>query len=91
MRGRTYRYFEGEPLYAFGYGLSYTTFRYTQIGAVARRRTPPPRSSVENTGARAGDEVVQLYVIPRDAPPYAPRRWLAGFSASRSSRASGAS
>ena len=79
MRGRTYRYFEGEPLYGFGYGLSYTTFRYTQIGAVAGAYAA---AAVEilNTGTRAGDEVVQLYVIPRNPPPYAPRRWLAGFS-----------
>ena len=78
MRGRTYRYFEGEPLYGFGYGLSYTTFRYTQIGAVAGAYAAAA-VEVENTGSRAGDEVVQVYVIPRDAPAYAPRRWLAGF------------
>ena len=78
MRGRTYRYFEGEPLYGFGYGLSYTTFRYTQIGAVAGAFAAAA-VEVENTGSRAGDEVVQVYVIPRDAPAYAPRRWLAGF------------
>ena len=79
MRGRTYRYFEGEPLYGFGYGLSYTTFRYTQIGAVAGTYAAAA-VELENAGSRAGDEVVQLYIIPRNAPAYAPRRWLAGYS-----------
>jgi beta-glucosidase len=55
--GRTYTYFKGEPLYPFGYGLSYTSFRYSRLkfhsGAV--------RVDVTNTGKRAGDEVVQLY------------------------------
>ncbi len=79
MRGRTYRYFEGEPLYGFGYGLSYTTFRYTQIGAVAGAYAAAA-VEIENAGARVGDEVVQLYIIPRNAPAYAPRRWLVGYS-----------
>ena len=68
----------GEPLYGFGYGLSYTTFRYTQIGAVAGAYAAAA-VEVENAGSRPGDEVVQVYVIPRAAPAYAPRRWLAGF------------
>ncbi|HEY7370695.1 MAG TPA: glycoside hydrolase family 3 C-terminal domain-containing protein [Polyangia bacterium] len=79
MRGRTYRYFEGEPLYGFGYGLSYTTFRYTKIGAVSGAYAAAA-VQVENAGSVAGDEVVQAYVIPREAPPYAPHRWLAGYS-----------
>jgi beta-glucosidase len=79
MRGRTYRYFEGEPLYRFGHGLSYTTFRYTQIGAVAGQHAATA-VEIENVGSRPGDEVVQAYVIPRNARSYAPRRWLAGFS-----------
>ena len=79
MRGRTYRYFDGEPLYGFGYGLSYTTFRYAQIGAVAGAYAAAA-VAIENIGSRAGDEVVQVYVVPRNAPPYAPRRWLVGFS-----------
>jgi beta-glucosidase len=79
MRGRTYRYFDGDPLYGFGHGLSYTTFNYNQIGAVSGAYAAAA-VELQNTGAREGDEVVQLYVIPRNAPPYAPRRWLAGFS-----------
>ncbi len=78
MRGRTYRYFDGEPLYGFGYGLSYTTFRYAEIGAVAGAYAAAA-VAVENVGSRPGDEVVQVYVIPRGAPGYAPHRWLAGF------------
>jgi beta-glucosidase len=79
MRGRTYRYFQGEPLYGFGHGLSYTTFRYKEIGAVAGAYAATA-VKVENVGSRPGDEVVQAYVIPRNPPPEAPRRWLAGFS-----------
>jgi beta-glucosidase len=79
MRGRTYRYFDGDPLYGFGYGLSYTTFRYSGLGAVGG---PYAAVSVEvqNTGSRAGDDVVQVYIVPRTMPPYGPRRWLGGFS-----------
>ncbi len=65
MRGRTYRYFTGRPLYAFGHGLSYTTFQYggptvsrARLGA---RDTVTITVPVTNTGTRAGDEVVQLY------------------------------
>jgi beta-glucosidase len=66
MEGRTYRYFQGKPLYPFGYGLSYTTFSYSDLS--------PPQTKVNagdpvgtdvtvtNTGKVAGDEVVQLYL-----------------------------
>ena len=79
MRGRTYRYFEGEPLYGFGHGLSYTTFRYSGLGAVGGTFAAVS-VEVENTGGRAGDEVIQVYVMPRNRPPYAPRRWLGGYA-----------
>jgi beta-glucosidase len=66
MRGRTYRYFEGEPLFAFGYGLSYTRFEYSGLqidhSRVAERDTVHVSLDVKNVGERAGDEVVQLYV-----------------------------
>jgi beta-glucosidase len=66
MRGRTYRYFEGEPLFPFGHGLSYTRFEYSnpQVdrSSVNADGTVRVTASVKNTGARAGDEVVQLYV-----------------------------
>jgi beta-glucosidase len=82
MKGRTYRYFEGEPLWPFGYGLSYTTFSY---GNISLPETPlsagdPLDSSVTvtNTGKVAGDEVVQLYLKFPDIPG-APVRALRGF------------
>jgi len=79
MRGRTYRYFDGDPLYGFGYGLSYTTFRYSGLGAVGGTFAAVS-VEVQNTGTRAGEEVAQIYVMPRGAPAYAPRRWLGGFT-----------
>lgn len=55
--GRTYTYFKGEPLYPFGYGLSYTTFKYSRL----RFHAGTVSVDVTNTGKRAGSEVVQLY------------------------------
>jgi beta-glucosidase len=83
MRGRTYRYLGKEPLWPFGRGLSYTTFAYSNL--VVAPDAPPGQDipltvDVENTGARAGDEVVEVYLAKPDAPAYAPRRWLAGFT-----------
>jgi beta-glucosidase len=64
--GRTYMYFKGKPLYAFGFGLSYTTFEYSNLRTSAARISQGGEITVSfdvhNTGARAGDEVVQLYV-----------------------------
>ncbi len=66
MEGRTYRYFRGEPTYAFGFGRSFTTFRYGEAAVAPASgdagTTFRVSVSVENTGTRAGDEVVQLYV-----------------------------
>lgn len=66
MKGRTYRYFEKEPLYSFGHGLSYTTFEYRALRMASDKldagQTLHVAIEVENTGAREGDEVVQLYV-----------------------------
>jgi beta-glucosidase len=66
MKSRTYRYFGGTPLYPFGHGLSYTTFGYTNLRAskssLRANDTLVVRADVKNTGTRAGDEVVQLYV-----------------------------
>jgi beta-glucosidase len=64
--GHTYMYFKGKPLYPFGYGLSYTTFEYSGLKTSADRIAHDGQVGVsvevKNTGARAGDEVVQLYV-----------------------------
>ncbi len=65
MNNRTYRYFKGTALYPFGYGLSYTTFNYSELKmpATAKRNTSIPVSvRVTNTGKKMGEEVVQLYL-----------------------------
>jgi len=65
MQGRTYRYFTGEPLYPFGYGLSYTQFEYSDIlsskNQISDGDTLALSVTVRNVGAVAGDEVVQIY------------------------------
>ena len=72
MAGRTYRYFTGTPLYAFGHGLSYTRFAYAPIAlaksALTAGETLGATVTVRNTGKRAGDEVVQAYLTFPDAP-----------------------
>jgi beta-glucosidase len=83
MKGRTYRFFEGIPLFPFGFGLSYTTFRYSNLAvpATAKKNAPIPVSvEVENVGPRAGEEVVQLYVRDIDASVPVPRYSLQGFT-----------
>jgi len=65
MRGRTYRYFTGEPLFRFGFGLSYTTFAYRNLQVPHQSgigNEIKVSVEVENTGKMAGEEVVQLYV-----------------------------
>ena len=65
MKGRTYRYFQGEPLYAFGYGLRYTSFAYSRLDCPERapaNHDVPVSVEVRNTGKLDGEEVVQLYV-----------------------------
>lgn len=83
MEGRTYRYFRGTPLYPFGHGLSYTRFDYrglrtdaTSVAADGRLRV---EVEVANTGQRAGEEVVQLYVRPLQAGPGDAQQDLRGF------------
>ena len=66
MTGRTYRYFEGEPLYPFGYGLSYTNFCYDNLHIVPDKihagESVTVAAQVTNAGDCVGDEVVQLYL-----------------------------
>jgi len=82
MKGRTYRYFEGAPLYPFGYGLSYTTFAYGGLELptepVAAGSPVQAQVTVANTGKAGGDEVVQLY-LSFPSVPGAPLRALRGF------------
>ena len=82
MKGRTYRYFTGEPLWPFGYGLSYTSFHYSnlELPTTAIEAGDPLTASVTvtNSGNTAGDEVVELYLQFPDVEG-APLRALRGF------------
>jgi beta-glucosidase len=83
MEGRTYRYFRGKPLYAFGHGLSYTRFEFDSLN-IDRPQVQvggqiAVSADVTNTGQRTGDEVVQLYVRHPDATVPRPIKELKGF------------
>jgi beta-glucosidase len=82
MKGRTYRYFKGEPLYPFGYGLSYTKFKYSglKLSSASLEAGKPLTADVTitNTGNLAGDEVAELYLVPPQQGGN-PLRNLAGF------------
>ena len=78
MKNRTYRYFKGEPLYPFGYGLSYSAFAYSGLSTKRTARGAEIGATVKNTSSREGDEVVQLYV-GGGADADAPIRNLRGF------------
>jgi len=82
MKGRTYRYFSGTPLYEFGYGLSYTTFAYSNIHAPTTMRTTEEVKisvDVQNTGTMDGDEVIELYSKILNAQVPVPIHALQGF------------
>ena len=85
MAGRTYRYFEGRPEYAFGHGLSYTSFAYSRprVGqARLKGGSQTVTVRVRNTGQKEGEEVVQLYLtVPAAAGM--PLRSLRGFERAR--------
>jgi beta-glucosidase len=82
MSNRTYRYFKGEPLYPFGFGMSYTSFKYSDLKlskkTVSKNETVNLEVTVSNTGKMKGDEVVQLY-ISHEGIDYAPLSALKGF------------
>jgi beta-glucosidase len=78
MKGRTYRYFKGEPLYPFGFGLSYSKFAYSGLSAKRASNGAEIQATVKNTSAQDGDEVVQLY-IGGGAGEESPIRNLRGF------------
>ena len=82
MKNRTYRYFEGQPLFAFGYGLSYSKFEYSNLKLSTTNLKAGDSLSVDadvrNVSQREGDEVVELYLsFPKS--PIAPIRALRGF------------
>ncbi len=81
--GRTYMYFKGRPLYAFGHGLSYTTFDFTNLNISANTLKPGGTvqiaCDITNTGMVAGDAVAQLYIHVRDGKVQRPRLQLVNF------------
>ena len=81
--GKTYMYFKGEPLYPFGFGLSYTTFKFSNLRTSAptlkKDGTITVSVDVSNTGSRAGDAVVQMYVHHMGTHVEEPREALKGF------------
>ena len=82
MKDRTYRYFKGEPLYEFGYGLSYTTFVYSDLALdseYAVGQSAEVSVTVTNTGELDGEEVAQLYVSCKNTDIDVPIRSLKGF------------
>ena len=85
MAHRTYRYYQGRPLYQFGFGLSYTTFAYSHLElsgtSIAAGATQDVTVAARNTGLAAGDEVVQLYLVPPHEANggLSPHIQLAGF------------
>ena len=82
MAGKTYRFFKQEPLYPFGYGLSYTTFKYSGLSIpeeVVAGEKVTVKVNVTNTGKFTGDEVVELYLTDEKASTPRPVRQLEGF------------
>ena len=83
-KGFTYQYLRGEALYAFGHGLSYTTFAYRDLALSALTAKDGDiltvSATVANTGSRAGDEVVQVYVSEPAGKVAKPKQRLAGFA-----------
>jgi beta-glucosidase len=82
MHNRTYRYFQGKPLYGFGYGLSYATFEYSNLKLSSPQLKAGDDLSIEvdvrNASGPAGDEVAELY-LEFPSLPGAPLRALRGF------------
>jgi beta-glucosidase len=82
LSAQTYRYFKGQPLYPFGYGLSYTTFEYENLVVQKMIKTGDSLKlsvRVKNSGSVRGDEVVQVYIKHLDSKSKAPVRSLAAF------------
>ena len=82
MQGRTYRFFKGNPLFEFGFGLSYTTFKYSNLSIVDKMLTMEKvllHVEIENAGKMEGDEVVQVYVCQKHRNEIDPIRSLQAF------------
>ncbi len=78
-KGRTYQYFTGKPLYEFGYGLSYTKFKYSKLAVTVGEDAVNVKFNVKNVGKRDGDEVAQVYVHYPETGVYMPIKQLKGF------------
>ncbi|MBC7651367.1 MAG: glycoside hydrolase family 3 C-terminal domain-containing protein, partial [Deinococcales bacterium] len=79
MENRTYRYFKGDVLYPFGFGLSYTTFQYGNLKIMENKGEVIVTATVTNIGQKDGDEVVQLYVSHKNTTEKTAIRALKGF------------
>ncbi len=83
MNNRTYRYFKGEPLYPFGYGLSYTSFHYSHLelskNKISAGDNVQCKVMAENIGKYDSDEVVQLYLKDDETSVKAPKHQLKGY------------
>ena len=83
MEGRTYKYFHGDPLYPFGYGLSYSDFEYEELEVSSRKVFEDDqitvRVTITNKGEFDGDEVVQLYIRDMESSVAQPIKSLRGF------------
>jgi beta-glucosidase len=83
MTGKTYRFFAQEPLYPFGYGLSYTTFSYSNLSIpekIVAGENVKVKVTVTNSGKLSGDEVIELYLTDEKASTIRPIRQLEGFN-----------
>lgn len=80
VKNRTYQYFEGKPLYEFGYGLSYTNFKYKKKSITQSNNTVDITFNLSNVGKYDGDEVAQVYVRYPETGTYMPLKQLKGFS-----------
>lgn len=83
MKGKTYRYFTGKPLYPFGFGLSYTSFEYSDLTLdtiINVNTATQVHVKIKNTGEIDGDEVVQVYVSDKNNIPNQPIHSLKGFT-----------
>ena len=82
MNNITYKFFKGEPLYPFGYGMSYTTFEYSDLEMpknISQKESFELSIAVKNTGDMEGDEVVQVYVKDKEASMKVPIRKMQAF------------
>lgn len=83
MKGRTYRYFKAEPLYPFGFGLSYTTFGYSDLTVskpkLRKNENVTVQVTITNTGKRSSDEVAELYLTHEGQGDDEPLFALKGF------------